>query len=54
LIYLDAGEDLTPVLGRVEPAGGKVVVPKTSIGEHGAIAVFIDSEGNRVGLHSLH
>jgi predicted enzyme related to lactoylglutathione lyase len=53
LIYLNAGEDLSPVLERVEAAGGKVLVPKTSIGEHGAIAVFIDSEGNRVGLHSL-
>ena len=52
LIYLNAGDDLTPVLERVEPAGGKVIVPKTSIGENGAIAVFIDSEGNRVGLHS--
>src|SRR4051794_38049348 len=52
LVYLNAGDDLSPVLGRVEAAGGKVIVPKTSIGEFGAIAVFIDSEGNRVGLHS--
>jgi predicted enzyme related to lactoylglutathione lyase len=53
LIYLNAGADLSPVLGRVEGAGGQVIVPKTAIGENGAIAVFIDSEGNRVGLHSL-
>lgn len=52
LIYLNGGDDLSPVLGRVEGAGGKVIVPKTSIGEFGAIAVFIDTEGNRVGLHS--
>jgi predicted enzyme related to lactoylglutathione lyase len=53
LIYLNSGDDLAPILARVEGAGGKVVVPKTHIGEHGAIAVFIDTEGNRVGLHSL-
>jgi len=53
LIYLNAGGDLDPILARVEGAGGKVIVPKTSIGEHGAIAVFLDTEGNRVGLHSV-
>jgi uncharacterized protein len=53
LISLNAGDDLTPVLERVEAAGGQVVVPRTSIGEHGAMAIFLDSEGNRVGLHSL-
>ena len=53
LIYLNAGDDLTPILERIEPAGGKVIVPRTTIGEHGAMAVFLDSEGNRVGLHSL-
>lgn len=52
LIYLNGGNDLAPVLGRVEAAGGKVLMPKTSIGEHGWVASFIDSEGNRVGLHS--
>lgn len=54
MIYLDAGDDLSPVLDRVEGAGGKVLVPKTGIGEHGFIGVLLDSEGNRVGLHSLH
>ena len=34
-------------------AGGKVAMPKTSIGEHGYVGVFIDSEGNKVGLHSM-
>ena len=27
--------------------------PKASIGDQGAIAIFADSEGNVVGLHSL-
>jgi predicted enzyme related to lactoylglutathione lyase len=39
------------VVARVEPAGGQVVVPETPIGDPGTIAVIIDSEGNRVGLH---
>ena len=53
LVYLNAGKDLEVVLKRVEPAGGTVLLPKTSIGEWGYIAMFTDSEGNRVGLHSM-
>jgi predicted enzyme related to lactoylglutathione lyase len=53
LIYLNAEPDLSIALGRVEKAGGKVTVPKRQISpEHGFMAVFIDSEGNRVALHS--
>jgi uncharacterized protein len=37
---------------RIEEAGGKVVQPKMSIGEFGFISIFIDTEGNTVGLHS--
>jgi predicted enzyme related to lactoylglutathione lyase len=53
IVYLNAGDDLNGVLGRVEAAGGQVIVPKTSIGENGYFAFFKDSEGNRVGLHSM-
>ncbi len=53
VIYLNGGEDLSTALGKVEPAGGKVVMPKTSIGENGFIAHFIDTEGNRVAFHSM-
>lgn len=53
LIYLNAGDDLNHVLNRVEAAGGQVVMSKTDIGENGFMAYFIDSEGNRVGLHSM-
>jgi len=53
LVYLNAGDDLTTVLKRVEAAGGQVVLPKTDIGENGFVAFFMDSEGNRVGLHSM-
>ena len=43
---------LDAIVGRVEQAGGKVEQPKTSIGEHGFIALIRDTEGNVVGLHS--
>lgn len=51
-IYLDGGNDLAVPLGRVESAGGTVILPKTSIGINGFIALFIDTEGNKVGFHS--
>ena len=55
VIYLHGGKDLSLVLSRVEQFGGKVVFPKTHLGEEiGYIAQFIDSEGNRIGLHSMH
>jgi predicted enzyme related to lactoylglutathione lyase len=54
LVYLNGGSDLGPVLGRVEDAGGKVVTTKTQITpDLGHYAVFTDSEGNRVALHSM-
>ena len=53
LVYLNGGEDLAVVLDRVEAAGGKIVVPKRQISdEHGFMAVFTDTEGNRMALHS--
>jgi predicted enzyme related to lactoylglutathione lyase len=54
LVYLNGGDDLAVMLARVEPAGGTVAVPKTDIGSgFGFFAHFIDTEGNRVGLHSM-
>ena len=54
VVYLNCGEDLSPYLSRVETAGGKVVMPRTLVTEEiGSIAMFIDSEGNRIALHSL-
>ena len=52
LLYFDAGGDIDGVLGRVQKAGGKVVLPRTSIGPHGHIAQFVDPEGNRIALHA--
>ncbi len=50
--YLDAGSDLSGHLSRVEPAGGKIVAAKTSMGEFGFFASFLDTEGNLLGLYS--
>lgn len=54
LIYLNGGDDLSGPLSRVEEAGGKIVLPKTSIGANGFMAHFIDTEGNKVALHSMN
>lgn len=54
LVYLNGGDDLAPMLARVQQAGGSVLVPKTEIGnDFGFFAHFLDSEGNKVGLHSM-
>ena len=52
LIYFNS-DDVQNEISRVEAAGGKIYQPKTQISpEHGYMAVFIDTEGNRVALHS--
>lgn len=54
IVYLNGGGDLAPMLARVEDAGGSIAVPKTEIGnDFGFFAHFIDTEGNKVGLHSM-
>ena len=53
VIYLNANPAIQDVIDRIEPAGGKLIMPKTSIGENiGYMAFFIDSEGNRMALHA--
>lgn len=54
LIYLNGNPDVQRILDKVEAAGGKIAVPKTAISpEFGDMAVIIDTEGNRIGLHSV-
>lgn len=53
VVYLNGGDDLSVPLSRVEAAGGKVLMPKTEIGENGFIAHFLDTEGNHVAFHSF-
>ena len=53
VVYLNGGDNLQVFLDRVEPAGGKIIVPKTQIPEeHGYYAWFLDTEGNKVALWS--
>ena len=52
LIYFSC-EDVSNELSRVTPSGGKVLHQKTLIAEDiGYMAVFTDTEGNRIALHS--
>jgi uncharacterized protein len=54
LIYLNGNPDVQNVLDKIEAAGGKILVPKTEISpEYGHMAVFLDTEGNRIALHSV-
>ena len=54
LIYLNGNPDVQKILDRIEKAGGKILVPKTEINpEYGFMAVFQDTEGNRIALHSI-
>jgi predicted enzyme related to lactoylglutathione lyase len=55
LIYLNAGRDLQVVLDKVPEAGGRIIMGKTFISEDsGYFALFIDTEGNKLALHSEH
>lgn len=53
LLYLNANPDLNLVLDRAIQAGGRIIVPKTLItAEAGYYAFLVDTEGNRIALHS--
>ena len=53
LLYLNANPDVNLVLDKLVQAGGKIIVPKTMIGEDaGYYAFIVDTEGNRIALHS--
>jgi len=52
-VYLNGGENLQQILDRVISAGGEVLTNKTLITEEiGYFAVFEDTEGNHISLHS--
>lgn len=53
-IYLNGNPDLAVVLTKIKTAGGEITVPKTQIGKFGFMAMFTDTEGNSVALHSNH
>lgn len=53
-VYLNGGKDLMTVLNQVIAAGGEIITPKTLITEEiGYYAVFEDTEGNHISLHSM-
>jgi len=52
-IYLNGGDNLQTILDKIEGNGGKIIVPKSlHADESGYFALFLDSEGNKMGLHS--
>ncbi len=54
LVYLNANPDVQLTLNKIEAAGGKILMPKTMISpEYGHMAMFLDTEGNRIALHSI-
>ena len=56
MVYLNCEPDLQIVLDRVETAGGKTLQAKKEISTEqklGFFALILDSEGNRVALHSM-
>ncbi len=52
IIYFSV-EDIEAILAKAADHGGKILIPKMGIGEYGFIGHFIDTEGNRLGLHSM-
>jgi uncharacterized protein len=48
-----ASDDCSVEESRAEAAGGKVLQPKMSLGEHGFCSILMDTEGNTIGLHSM-
>jgi hypothetical protein len=54
LVYLNADGDIEGMLEKIASAGGEIVTPKTKLSdEFGYMAAFIDTEGNRIALHSM-
>ena len=54
LVYLNGNANLQMIMDKIPAAGGTIMVPKTAISpEYGFVGVFIDTEGNRIGLHSV-
>jgi uncharacterized protein len=52
LVFLNAGDELQPVVDRVQSAGGRVVLPSMDMDEWGVAAFIVETEGNKVALHA--
>ncbi len=53
LLYFNCNGRLDAAVATVEKSGGKILQSVHSIGPHGSRAVVLDSEGNRIALHSM-
>lgn len=54
MVYFYRHDDFDATLERISAAGGTVVMPRTKIGgDVGYMAIFMDSEGNRIALHTM-
>lgn len=54
VLYLEAKPSIDAVLERIEPAGGSIKMGKFALPDDmGYIAHFLDTEGNRLALHSM-
>jgi predicted enzyme related to lactoylglutathione lyase len=52
MVYMNCDKRLDDTIAAAEMNGGKILKPKHQIGPHGFRAVVLDSEGNRIALHS--
>ena len=52
LVYMNVDGRIREAVRQTQRLGGKIVEPVKAIGPHGFRAVIIDSEGNRIALHS--
>ena len=50
-VFLNANPVIQNVIDKIEPAGGKIIIPKTKV-QAGYFSIFIDPEGNKIGLHA--
>jgi predicted enzyme related to lactoylglutathione lyase len=53
LVYLNVHGRIDEAVEAVEPSGGKVLKSTESIGPFGFRAIILDTEGNRIALHSM-
>jgi predicted enzyme related to lactoylglutathione lyase len=53
LVYLNVHGRIDEAVEAVEPSGGRVLKPTESIGPFGFRAIVMDTEGNRIALHSM-
>ena len=53
MIYVNCDGRLPVAIASVELHGGKILKTRHSIGPHGFRAIVLDSEGNRIALHSM-